>query len=198
MRKSLQKKHRNRQELQNNDNNHTITIAKKNQKDITASNRKPCPHIANSRLRNTVSYQKFYTALSSGYFKPIYTDMIMHAPPGSVPGLCTTASAFLATGSALMAYITQSTEEYFTTLEMIAIFTMLIALFFIGRVPWIITKPMDDEISVNLQPARKSLATGTILFFIALGSHAANGIIIEPPILNAKSTEPAKINTQGK
>lgn len=92
----------------------------------------------------------------------------MYAPIGAVPGLCTTASAFLATGSAVLAFLINDNEQPTTSLNLASFFVMLIALFFIGMVPWIVTKPVENEMTVNLEPARKSLATGTLLFFLAL------------------------------
>lgn len=91
----------------------------------------------------------------------------MRAPYGVVPALCTTAAAFLATGSALLAFFINEETQAPSAIQLASLIAMLIALFFIGLVPWIITKPVDCETAVNLQAARKSLAIGITLFFFA-------------------------------
>lgn len=92
----------------------------------------------------------------------------MQAPLGVVPALCTTAVGFLATGSAILAYLIQFDIETLKSTEIFAILAMVLGLFFIGIVPWLISKPVSNDMGVNLQPARKSLAIGTIIFFVAI------------------------------
>lgn len=92
----------------------------------------------------------------------------MPAPLGVVPGLCTTASAYLAIGSGLFVYLMRMDTDEFTIIDLMSLTVMLVALFFIGLVPWLISKPVESDTGINLQPARKSLAWGTILFFVAL------------------------------
>lgn len=92
----------------------------------------------------------------------------MHAPIGVVPGLCTVASAYTVSGIGIIFYLTSEPAEKITPLMLASLLTMLAALFLTGCVPWLISRPVKNENQINLQPARKSLIAGMLLFLTAL------------------------------
>ncbi len=92
----------------------------------------------------------------------------MRAPIGTVPGLCTIAATYTVFGIGTIFYFITEATAKITPLIFASLTLMTVAMFFISRIPLLITSPVENENIINPQPARKSLHTGTMLFLIAL------------------------------
>lgn len=100
----------------------------------------------------------------------------MRAPFGVIPGICTVTSAYSLTGIWYILYTLAESTEKLTPILILSVTLMFPAIIFLGIVPWIITKPVQDENTVHLQSARKNLMIGTILFLASLLLIPVNGI----------------------
>ena len=93
----------------------------------------------------------------------------MRAPVGSVTGLCSASATMFAVGMAFLGYWGVYEQGRWHTVDYIVVVLALIGFAALGFVPWIVTTPVAEGDAEKVVGARRAMALGTMLIWMAVG-----------------------------
>ncbi|AYG63269.1 hypothetical protein QD460_16775 [Rhizobium jaguaris] len=93
----------------------------------------------------------------------------MRAPTGSVTGLCSASATMFAVGMAFLGYWGVYEQGPWHTVDYVVLVLALIGFAALGSVPWIVTTPVAEEDAEKVGTARRAMALGTMLIWLAVG-----------------------------
>ena len=96
--------------------------------------------------------------------------MANQSPQGSIQGLCSSAATIFALGMAFLGYWGFTNNEPWQRADVIVLFPALIGFLCLALVPWIITRPVKDDHTSNVEQARKVFIWGVVVLWIAIGA----------------------------
>jgi hypothetical protein len=92
----------------------------------------------------------------------------MRAPTGSVTGLCSASATMFAVGMAFLGYWGVYEQGRWYTFDYFVMVIAIIGFAVLGSVPWIVTTPVAEEDADKVVVARRAMALGTALIWMAV------------------------------
>ncbi len=92
----------------------------------------------------------------------------MRAPTGSVTGLCSASATMFAVGMAFLGYWGVYEQGRWHTIDYLVMVVAIIRFAALGSVPWIVTTPVAEEDADKVVVARRAMALGTTLIWMAV------------------------------
>lgn len=90
------------------------------------------------------------------------------APTGSVTGLCSASATMFAVGMAFLGYWGVYEQGRWHTIDYLVMVVAIIGFAVLGSVPWIVTTPVAEEDADKVVDARRAMALGTALIWMAV------------------------------
>jgi len=90
------------------------------------------------------------------------------APTGSVTGLCSASATMFAVGMAFLGYWGVYEQGRWHTIDYLVMVVAIIGFAALGSVPWIVTTPVAEEDADKVVDARRAMALGTALIWMAV------------------------------
>ncbi|MDL2403816.1 hypothetical protein [Rhizobium mayense] len=93
----------------------------------------------------------------------------MRAPTGSVTGLCSASATMFAVGMAFLGYWGVYEQGSWHPVDYFVLVLALVGFAALGCVPWIVTTPVAEDEAEKVVAARRAMALGTALIWMAVG-----------------------------
>lgn len=92
----------------------------------------------------------------------------LHAPTGSVTGLCSASATMFAVGMAFLGYWGVYEQGSWRAVDYLVMIVAVIGFAALGCVPWIVTTPVAEGDADKVAVARRAMALGTALIWTAV------------------------------
>ncbi|MBK3745211.1 hypothetical protein G3A39_39185 [Paraburkholderia aspalathi] len=92
----------------------------------------------------------------------------MHAPSGSVAGLCSASATMFAVGTAFLGYWGLNDAGAWSWPDVLVVTLAFIGFAALGSVPWLATAPVLEGERENVVAARRAFAIGVILIWMSV------------------------------
>ena len=92
----------------------------------------------------------------------------MHAPTGSVTGLCSASATMFAVGMAFLGYWGVYEQGSWRAVDYLVMIVAVVGFAALGCVPWIVTTPVAEDEADKVAVARRAMALGTGLIWTAV------------------------------
>jgi hypothetical protein len=92
----------------------------------------------------------------------------MHAPTGSVVGLCSASATLSAMGMAFLGYWGVHEPTPWKAADIVVVCLAFLSFGALGSTIWLITTPVPEDGGERIVPARRTFAAGMILLWLAI------------------------------
>ena len=92
----------------------------------------------------------------------------LRAPTGSVTGLCSASATMFAVGMAFLGYWGVYEQGSWRAVDYLVMAIAIVGFASLGCVPWIVTTPVSEEEADKVAVARRAMALGTALIWMAV------------------------------